>query len=150
MKCLVPSLLHRRHWSHRHLFCCFLPLIWVVCHPAPGSSSFNTHYPMSCIVPKSCQEHWEMNTSDQSTLGWKAGFCPWHWQLLWDLARHATWAVIQRTFLLAAAPTAVAFTILLPHHNPVTARPLSPILSHTGVIVWPGRKLLQKRDQSST
>lgn len=46
--------------------------------------------PCLITVPKSFQTHWELNKWHQSTLGWKAEFCPWHWELPQDLAGHAT------------------------------------------------------------
>lgn len=107
--------------------------------------------PLAFVVPKSCQEHWEMNKSDQSTLGWKAGFCPWHWDF------HGIWLDMP----LGCHSVNISFGSSTRwsglHHPPPSTqschhcsfRPLGPFLSHAGIIVWPGRKMLQRRDQSS-
>lgn len=67
-------------------FLLLLVSIWSVYHSAQGSSfSFlpppflpasapASAWPLHRTVPESCEQ--EMNKSDQSTLGWKAEFCP--------------------------------------------------------------------------
>lgn len=57
-------------------------------HPAPGTSPFSTHYSMPYHCAKELPS--TLNKWHPSTLGWKAGLCPWHWELPQDLAGHAT------------------------------------------------------------
>lgn len=117
---------------------------------------FPFQHPLLHALPlhftKRCQVLWEMNKSGQRTLGWETGLCPWHWGFPQDFGRICHWAVIHWTFVLAAVPAEVAFTILLLHHTLLPPLPISspgpPPQSHW-YNVWPRRKLLQRRDQHS-